>query len=284
MSKLLMAMLFPFIHTFNFGDGEGGAEEAQGESQQPQAAEEAAATAPESTAEQESEKKPETKVFTQEELDAIVQKRIAKLERKMERERIAQQTREQIAQEQQQKPAEAPGKPKESDFETYGDYLEALSEYKAREIIRREREEAEQAKAKQAQQTAAEREAQRRQELLEKGEEKFDDFEEVLTSSNVDISRAAFLAILESDIAPELMYHLCKNEDEAKRISALPAFAQAKEIGKLEDKLQAKPQKQISKAPAPITPIGTGKAGGDTLSDDIPIDEWMRRRNKQVRG
>lgn len=252
------------------------------EEAKPQAAEEAAATAPESTAEQEGEKKPEeTKTFTQDELDRIVLKEKRKLERKYERERIAQQTREQIAQEQQQKPAEAPGKPKESDFETYGEYLEALTEYKAKEIIRREREEAKQAETRKAQMTEAERYQERQTELIEKGEEKYEDFEDVVKSDKNTYSRAAFLAMLESDIGSELLYYLAKNPDEGKRIAELPAYAQAKEIGKLEDKLQAKPQKQISKAPEPITPIGTGKAVGNELSDDIPIDEWIRRRNKQ---
>jgi hypothetical protein len=259
------------------------AEEANAvEEVQPQATEENVAPAPESTAEQESEKEPvEQKTFTQEELDRIVQKTKSKLERKYERELIARQTREQIAQEQAQKPTASPDKPKESDFETYGEYLEALAEHKAREIVRREREEEQQAKTRKAQETNAQRQLARRQELMEKGEEKFDDFEDVVTSGNVQISEAAFLAILESDIAPDLIYHISKDESEAKRIAALPAYAQAKEIGKLEDKLQAKPQKQISKAPEPITPIGTGKAGGNDLSDDIPIDEWIRRRNKQ---
>jgi hypothetical protein len=280
MSKTLKAMLFPFLHMFSVEGGDGGPVV------EPQATEENVATAPDTTAAQESENKPEeAKTFTQDEVDSIVQKRIAKLERKMERERIAQQTREQIAQEQAQKPAEAPNKPKESDFETYGDYLEALTEYKAREILRNERAEAEAERSRKAQQSEAERYQARQQELMERGSEKFDDFEEAIEADRNTYSRAAFLAMLESDMGAELFYYLATNPDEGKRIANLPAYAQAKEIGKLEDKLQAKPQKQISKAPEPIKPVGSGKASSDTdLSDDLPIDEWMKRRNKQVRG
>lgn len=280
MSKTLMAMLFPFLTLmFKAEGGDGGPTD-------PQAAEANAAPVPEETAVPDDEKQPEeAKTFTQDEVDAIVQKRIAKLERKMERERVAQQTREQIAQEQAQKPADAPNKPKESDFETYGEYLEALTEYKAREIVRNERAEAEAERSRKAQQSEAERYQARQQELVERGEEKFDDFEEAVKGDKHTYSRAAFLAMLESDMGAELLYYLAKHPEEGQRISNLPAYAQAKEIGKLEDKLQAKPTKQISKAPEPIKPVGTGKASNDNdLSDDLPIDEWMRRRNKQARG
>jgi hypothetical protein len=247
---------------------------------QPQATEENVAPAPESTAEQGSETKPEAKTFTQEELDRIVQKEKAKLERRHERERIAQQTREQIAQEQAQKPTASPDKPKESDFETYGEYLEALAEHKAREILRREREEEQQASAKQAQLTEAERQQARQTELIEKGEDKFDDFEQVIKADQNTYSRAAFLAMLESEIGAEMLYHLATNPDEGKRIASLPAFAQAKEIGKLEDKLASKPKPKPSNAPEPVKPL----SGGSSPTVDLKsanMDDYIELRRKQ---
>jgi len=251
----------------------------------PQATEENVATAPGATAAQEGENKPvEPKVFTEDEVNAIVQKRIAKLERKHERERIAQQTREQIAQEQKPSAPSDDPEPKEADFETYGEYLKALAKHEARQMLRAEREAAEQERSKKAQQSEAERYQARQTELIEKGEDKYEDFEDVIKSDTNTYSRAAFLAMLESDMGAELLYFLAKNPDEGKRISALPAYAQAKEIGKLEDKLQAKPQKQISKAPEPIKPVTSGQTNSDVLSDDLPIEKWMELRNKQARG
>jgi hypothetical protein len=251
---------------------------------QPQATEENVATPEQSEPETASEEQqPESKVFTQEEVDKIVQKRLQKLERKLERQQIEQETRAKVQQEQQQAPVDIP-KPKESDFEVYSDYLEALSDWKV-DVKLRQREIEQQTRAqRESQKSAQEREAARQQELIEKGEEKYDDFEEVIKADRNEYSRAAYLAMLESDISAELLYHLASNPEEGKRIAALPAFAQAKEIGKLEDKLLAKPAKKQSNAPPPISPIGTGKASGNALSDDLPIDEWMRRRQKQVRG
>jgi hypothetical protein len=251
---------------------------------QPQATEENVATTEQSEAETPSEEQAESKVFTQEEVDKIVQKRLSKLERKLERQQIEQETRAKVQQEQQvQAPVDIP-KPKESDFEVYSDYLEALSDWKVDVKLRQREIEQETRAQRESQKSAQEREAARQQELIEKGEEKYDDFEEVIKADRNEYSRAAYLAMLESDISADLLYHLASNPEEGKRIAALPAFAQAKEIGKLEDKLLAKPAKKQSNAPPPINPIGTGKASGNALSDDLPIEEWMRRRQKQVRG
>jgi hypothetical protein len=250
---------------------------------QPQATEENVATTEKSEPETPSEEQAESKVFTQEEVDKIVQKRLSKLERKLERQQIEQETRAKVQQEQQVAVPEDIPKPKESDFEVYSDYLEALSDWKV-DVKLRQRDIEQATKAqRESQKSTQEREAARQQELIEKGEEKYDDFEEVIKADRNEYSRAAYLAMLESDISAELLYHLASNPEEGKRIAALPAFAQAKEIGKLEDKLLAKPKKQISKAPEPINPVTSGKASNDTvLSDDLPLDEWVRRRNKQL--
>jgi hypothetical protein len=231
------------------------------------------------------EQQAETKTFTQEELDRIVQKEKAKLERKHERQRIELETRARIQQEQQIKaPADDP-EPKESDYENYSDYVKAIGEHAARRAYRAEKQAEQEKAAKEARMTEEQRQNARQQELIEAGESKYDDFEDVVKADRNEYSRAAYLAMLESDIGAEMLYHLASNPEEGKRIAGLPAFKQAAEIGKLEDKLLAKPKKQISKAPEPITPVSSGKASNDTtLDDNLPIDEWMKRRNKQVFG
>jgi hypothetical protein len=69
--------------------------------------------------------------------------------------------------------------------------------------------------------------------------------------------------------------------DEAARIMSLPPIQMARELTKLEFKLGQPATKPVSKAPAPIKPLGSGKAAGEGLSDDLPIDEWMRRHNQR---
>lgn len=290
MSKLLMAMLFPFIHTFNFGDGDAPATDAP---QEPPATEENVATAENAEPETPSEEqKAETKTFTQEELDRIVQKEKAKLERKHERQRTELETRARIEREQQiSAPADDP-EPKESDYETYADFVKAIGEHAARRAYRAEKQAEQERAAKESRMSEEQRYAKLQQAVVDEGESKYDDFEDVvagtgdmLRSKGLAFSKAMVSALIEAENAADIAYHLGKNLDEAARIAALPAYAQAKEIGKLEDKLLAKPKKQISKAPEPITPVSSGKASNDTtLDDNLPIDEWMKRRNKQVFG
>ena len=264
---------------------------------QPQATEENVAPDPASTAEQEVDvKEPEQKVFTQEELDKIVSREKAKLERRIqrnERETLKSELRAELLREvQQPKAAESDSKPLAENYQDYAKYLEDLAEYKAREIVRRTREETAQAEAKKSEQYELQRLNDRNAEIMEIGNEKYEGFEDIpartashLASKGLRLTQPFVNALMEADNAPEIIVYLGDNPAEAERIARLSAFAQAKEVGKLEEKLKAPPQKQISKAPEPIKPVGGGKTASDTdLSDDLPINEWMARRNKQARG
>jgi hypothetical protein len=84
-----------------------------------------------------------------------------------------------------------------------------------------------------------------------------------------------------SDAGAKLIHHLGTDLDEAARIAALPPVQMARELTKLEFKLAQPVAKPVSKAPAPITPIGAGGASDSGLRDDLPIDEWMRRNRAQ---
>jgi hypothetical protein len=230
------------------------------EAEQPKPAEQA--PIPETVAE-ETEKPSEEikadKTFTQAELDEIVQKRITKLERKMERQRIESETRVKILSEQQQQPAPKAVKPKAEDFEDYGEFLEVLADYKADEKISQREAERQQAEAEKSQKAEIERQSERRRSLMESGELKYEDFEDVVNTSKLRIAEPAYLAILESEISADLVYHLAKDPVEAERIANLSPYAQAKEIGKIEEKLSAKQPIKKSDAPKPISPVSGSK-------------------------
>ena len=84
------------------------------------------------------------------------------------------------------------------------------------------------------------------------------------------------------DNGGKVLSYLANNEDEAEDIWKLSPAKMALKLAKLSDKLNAKPKKEISKAPIPNKPIG-GK-GGDTITlhDKMPMDEWIKKRNQQV--
>lgn len=285
MSKSLFAMLLPFLNfKLSFGDGEGGAAEPPANGT-PSTEEIVEPSNDEGT--QPEDKPAEPKLYTEEEVRKLRDDDAArirnKLERKLERQRIEAETRQQVMQEVKQTQEIPKDKPSSDQFQTYDAYLEALADWKAEakfaEVQNRQREQT----AKQAEQEELRTRQEKQSDLLRNGEAKYEDFEEKVTSDKHVYSQPAYLAILESDISHDLIYHLASNPEEAEAISKLSPYAQAKEIGKLEDKLSSKPPKQISKAPDPIKPVTAGKANDGKISDDLPIDEWMKRRAKESR-
>jgi hypothetical protein len=234
-------------------------------------------TAPESDAVEVelSEEKPAepAKVFTQEELDAAIGKRLAREQRKWEREQRAAQVSQ---------PVTSTELPAPDQFETVEAYAEALALKKAEDLI-------------------AQREQQRQQvEILEsyhdKEEEarsKYDDFEQVAYNPSVPITQVMAQTIQASDIGPDVAYYLGANIKEAERISKLPPFLQAKEIGKLEVTLTNEPvTKKTTSAPAPISPVtakGSGSPAYDTTdprsTKSMSTSEWIAaERARQVKA
>ena len=192
-----------------------------------------------------------TKSFTQEELDAIVGKRLAREQRKWEREQ-AQLLAEQQA---RQKPVAPPPAP--DDFENAQAYAEALAEQKAQELL---------ARREAAKQQAALLESYKDRE--EEARERYDDFEQVAYNPNLPVTDYMAQAIQASDIGPEVIYHLGSNPKEAQRIANLPPILQAKEIGRIEAKLVADPPtKRTSTAPAPLAPVSTTRSSSGPRYD-----------------
>ena len=97
-----------------------------------------------------------------------------------------------------------------------------------------------------------------------------------------DVAYAIRDAIMTSDLSPQLLYYFGKNIDDLERINELSPMAAAREIGKIEAKLEkVKPNNQSS-APTPITPV-TARASQNSLHDGLESEEWIKRRNAQLR-
>tara|TARA_R110002126_G_scaffold38752_1_gene115472 strand:+ start:952 stop:1737 length:786 start_codon:yes stop_codon:yes gene_type:complete len=228
----------------------------------------AEATAPEN--EQPNEQ--QSKTFTQEELDAIVGKRLAREQRKWERE----QTRRA-----QPAPTAAELPPVEN-FDSVDAYADALAERKAEELLAR-------------------RELERQQmdfldayhDREEDARSKYDDFEQVAYNPKLPISNAMAETIQASDIGPDIAYYLGSNPKEAARIAALKSpILQAKEIGKIEAKMASEPiLRKTTSAPPPIAPIsgrGSGAPSYDTTDPrsikNMSTSEWIEAdRQRQMK-
>lgn len=118
--------------------------------------------------------------------------------------------------------------------------------------------------------------------VYDAGAAEFPDFDNAVKNLQMVGSSREFLDLVTStDAGHKLLHHLGSDLDEAARILALPPIQMARELTKLEMKLSAPVTKPVSKAPAPIKPIGSGGSTSSGLSDDLPIDEWMRRHNQR---
>ena len=163
--------------------------------------------------------------------------------------------------------------PQPSQFNDAFEYAKALAEYTADQRIGEMR-----------RQDAEAKQAQERQKVIETWASKVQaakasmpDFDDIVASSDVVVNDDIRDAILESDVGPQILYHLAENDDVAKRIAGLTPKQALREIGKLEARFEAKETKPEptpitrSKAPAPINPLrGSNPA-------DVPLSangEW----------
>jgi hypothetical protein len=244
--------------------------ETVAEQSEPEQAEEQSEPEAEAEAKQEGERKQNPKLerrFS----DLTKQREEARKEAQQERE--ARQALEQrlAALENQTTPKVNPidEKPQPSQFSDAFEYAEALAEYTADKRI-----------AEMKQQEAQAKEAEERQKVIQSWAKKVEtaktslpDFDQIVASSDVVVNDDIRDAILESDVGPQILYHLAENEEIGKKIAGMSPKAALREIGKLEARFEVKPEVEKtapvvkSKAPTPIQPIRGGKN-----APDVPMD------------
>ena len=170
-----------------------------------------------------------------------------------------------------QEPTEADPKPKPEQFSDMFEYAEALSEWTADKRIKEE-------KAKEV----AQKVEQERQKTMETWSnrvndfrEKTPDFDDLVGSADVTVSNDVRDAIFESDVGPQILYHLAENPDIAKKLQGMTAIGALRMIGKLEAKFEDSPTPtpketavKTTKDPPPIKPIRASANGPVTELDD----------------
>ena len=206
------------------------------------------------------------KSFTQEELDAIVGKRLAREQRKWEREQ-AQRT----------VPTAPSELPPPDQFDSVETYAKAYAEQMLREReVQKQRSEYVEAY----------------HDREEDARGKYDDFEQVAYNPNLRITTVMAETIQTSDVGPDVAYYLGSNPKEADRISRLSPILQAKEIGRIEATLVSNPPvKKSSSAPTPISPVTARSSGAPAFDTTDPrsiktmtTSEWIAaERARQIK-
>lgn len=231
------------------------------------------------------EQKPE-RVFTQRELDKIIHARLTKAENAWERrnrEMVETVLRNQPANTQREQAAQVPeGAPDPMKYQNYSDYVRDMARYEARQ----EQEKFFSSMQAQREQETAQERVQTLQHnfrtQMEQAQAEYEDFEEVALNPDVTITAPMAEVIASSEIGAKLAYHLGKNPTEALRIARMSPIAAARELGKIEAKLTAAAPTALSKAPAPIAPVG-GKAKASENPDNMSMEDWVKWREKQLK-
>lgn len=227
----------------------------------------------------------------EEERDAL-KARIAELEKKPEEKPSASS----------EKRDEAKAKPDPKDFSTYEEYVEALSEYKAEQIVERTLAKREQTAENQSKQETLQAKFDAYNAGVEQAREKYDDFDDVVGQST-PIPQSAQVAIIGLENGPEIAYYLGQNPEVCERLVELvdDPVAVAVEVGRIAAGLaggkppakavaaSAAPAKPAAaarpktQAPEPVKPMGGGTTQSTIPLDELPYSEYRRRRMAERR-
>lgn len=169
------------------------------------------------------------------------------------------------------------GPPRRDHFETVEDYLEAKADWQIANKLEQIKAEAEASKARQE---AAKREASW-QKRVQQAAAKYEDFEELVSNDELEITPVMAEAIKEIESGPDVAYYLASNPEEAARIRHLSPVAQVREIGKIEARLngQAESVKRASKAPPPIEPVTSPKSSSSDPAhmSQAEYEAWRKK-------
>lgn len=180
------------------------------------------------------------------------------------------------------------GEPNPDDFDTNAAYIKACVKWEKEQDRLAEKAEADKTAKAESEKTRA----QTFQSKVSEFEKSHEDFAEVLEACEVDLSKDLRELIIESDLAPNLMYHLATNPEEIEKLNKLSGTKLAKSLGVLESRLSTESEPEVkevktSKAPTPIKPVGSKSAGMIAKSSSEPgisFAEYERRRIAEMKA
>jgi len=244
------------------------------------------AAEPEVEAEVESEPEAEKEATEERKPNPKLEKRFSELTKQREEARKeAQREREQRealearlkALEQSSQPQKASVEPEDEpqphQFSDAFEYAKALAEFTAEKALKeRDRQEVERKAAEERQKVMEQFKA-----MAASWARSFFAAILMIQSSDVVVTDPVRDAILESDIGPQILYHLAENPEIAEKLANSSVASALRQLGKLEAKLEKaveeqpeKPSKPVvkkSNAPEPIKPLRAASA-----ATDIPVD------------
>lgn len=184
---------------------------------------------------------------------------------------------------------EAKPKPKQEDFQTYEEWVEAVSDWKFDQRIAKMEAEAAQAEAREAEREIQETYSERVAEF----KKTHADWDETI-NQDMTLPPGVGQTILELENGPEVAYYLGKHPDAAKRLNQMNPYTAIAEVGRIaatlgRDEAISNPgfrtdRIPVSNAPAPIKPL-SGHATKSTKDlGEMDYQEYRRIRDQQEKS
>jgi len=174
--------------------------------------------------------------------------------------------------------------PQPSQFNDAFEYAKALAEYSTEKALsERDRQDAERIANSQR-----EKVIDTWTKRLDAAKASLPDFDDMVQSADVAVSNDVRDAILESEVGPQVLYHLAENPEFAKSLSEMTTQKSLRELGKLEARfevkdVESKPVAVKSKAPAPINPLKASSSGIDVKMDTNGVFHGTYQQYKEAR-
>ena len=135
--------------------------------------------------------------------------------------------------------AKTPPRPKEDDFKTYGEFIEALTDWKTDRKLEAADEKKQQAHAERAEADKGKTITDAHNARVDEAKTRYSDWGEAFKGLNDNsFTEPMVVFIFESDHGPDVTYYLAKHRDELARIAALSPIRQASELGKIEKQFE----------------------------------------------
>lgn len=203
------------------------------------------------------------------------------------------------AQHQVETPPQPAAKPKEEDFKTLGEYLEALADWKTEQKLEGIRQKIAAEEEKQTQLAAQEALVKSYQGRVDAARERYDDFDDFAFKENIPIYDGVKAIIMQDPNGVDLQYYLARNPKVARDLMAMPvelamakAGAIAAQLGTTEseapssagDEEEPAPVRKAKTAPAPIRPVGGSATKSSVPLDELPYAEYRKMRDQQEKN
>lgn len=177
-------------------------------------------------------------------------------------------------------------RPKQEQFDSYEEFVAALSAHQYAGVIDGREAEQLKAQAKAAKDEADRIKREQEQEDAQAWESqkvearsKYPDFEQVALSPHVPITDTMAKAIIQSDMAADLAYHIGKNPSVGEQMASMSQPELYRALGRLEAQLSAPKPKTVTSAPEPIATV-RGKATASKDPDKMSPAEYRAWREK----